>query len=216
MIQILLADDHDVVRRGIRNLLEVKKDWQVVGEARDGVEAVDQALKLKPHIAILDLQMPRLGGLEAAKKIRASLPKTEILIFTMHDTEELVRLSLAAGARGYVLKSDVDRYLISAVESLIEHKPFFTSHVAETILTGFLRGNQDSPSENHPAKPLTERELQVVKLVADHKSSKEIANTLGISVKTVESHRSSIMRKLGVNSTVELVRFAIRNHIVEP
>ncbi len=214
MIRILLADDHDVVRRGIRNLLETCESWEVCGEARNGREAVELATKLKPDVAIVDLEMPELNGLEVTRRIRAALPQIEVLIFTMHDTEQLVRQVVAAGARGYVLKSDVDRYLITAVESLAMHKPFFTSAIAETILNGFL--SNDYKGDHISYGPLTERERQIVKLIADNQSSKEIASMLQISVKTVESHRSTIMRKLSVNSAVELVRYAIRNHIVEP
>lgn len=212
MIRILLADDHDVVRRGVRNLLETTEGWRVCGEARDGSEAVALAGELRPDVAILDLMMPGMDGLEATRRIRKTLPDTEVLIFTMHDTEQLVREVLAAGARGYVLKSDIDRYLIAAVEALAGHNPFFTSKVAETMLNACLKSDR----EGAPADPLTERERQVVCLIADCQSSKEIAAALGISVKTVETHRSAIMRKLNVNTAVELVRYAIRHHLVEP
>ncbi len=214
MIRILLADDHEVVRRGLVSLLAARPDWQVCGEAQNGREAVAMAVKLKPNLAVLDLSMPELNGLEATRQIRKEVPETEVLVFTMHDSEQFVRDLLAAGARGYVLKSDVTTQLLTAIETVSRHKPFFTSEVAERVLEGFLRLGEMSATEVPGA--LTPREREIVQLLAEARSNKEVAATLGISVKTVETHRASIMRKLGITSIVDLVHYAIRNNLVSP
>ena len=214
MIRILIADDHDVMRRGIRQLLETQKGWQVCGEASNGREAVELATRLKPHIAIVDIGMPELNGLEATRAIKKACPHTEVLIFTMHETEQLVRDVLAAGALGYVLKSDASRHLISAVEALTQHKPFFSAKVSEQVLDGYLK---TQPAEaTQWAGRLTPREREIVQLLAEGKSNKEVADRLGISVKTAETHRAAIMRKLELQSFADLVRYAVRNKIIEP
>ena len=215
MIRILLADDHEVVRRGLIALLATRPDWQVCGEAQNGREAVALAVKLKPNLAILDLSMPELNGLEATRQIRKEVPETEVLVFSMYESEEFVRDLLAAGARGYVLKSDVAAQLLTAVETVARHKPFFTSEVAERVLEGFLRLGELSPGEGG-AGILTPREREIVQLLAEARSNKEISTILAISVKTVETHRASIMRKLGISSIVDLVHYAIRNNLVSP
>jgi DNA-binding NarL/FixJ family response regulator len=215
MIRILLADDHEVVRRGLIALLATRPDWQVCGEAQNGREAVALAVKLKPSLAILDLSMPELNGLEATRQIRKEVPETEVLVFSMYESEEFVRDLLAAGARGYVLKSDVAAQLLTAVETVARHKPFFTSEVAERVLEGFLRLGELSPGEGG-AGILTPREREIVQLLAEARSNKEISTILAISVKTVETHRASIMRKLGISSIVDLVHYAIRNNLVSP
>jgi DNA-binding NarL/FixJ family response regulator len=215
MIRILLADDHEVVRRGLIALLATRPDWQVCGEAQNGREAVALAVKLKPNLAILDLSMPELNGVEATRQIRKEVPETEVLVFSMYESEEFVRDLLAAGARGYVLKSDVAAQLLTAVETVARHKPFFTSEVAERVLEGFLRLGELSPSDSGAAI-LTPREREIVQLLAEARSNKEISTILAISVKTVETHRASIMRKLGISSIVDLVHYAIRNNLVSP
>lgn len=215
MIRILLADDHEVVRRGLIALLATRPDWQVCGEAQNGREAVALAVKLKPNLAILDLSMPELNGLEATRQIRKEVPETEVLVFSMYESEGFVRDLLAAGARGYVLKSDVAAQLLTAVETVARHKPFFTSEVAERVLEGFLRLGELSPGEGG-AGILTPREREIVQLLAEARSNKEISTILAISVKTVETHRASIMRKLGISSIVDLVHYAIRNNLVSP
>jgi DNA-binding NarL/FixJ family response regulator len=215
MIRILLADDHEVVRRGLIALLATRPDWQVCGEAQNGREAVALAVKLKPNLAILDLSMPELNGVEATRQIRKEVPETEVLVFSMYESEEFVRDLLAAGARGYVLKSDVAAQLLTAVETVARHKPFFTSEVAERVLEGFLRLGELSPSDSD-AGILTPREREIVQLLAEARSNKEISTILAISVKTVETHRASIMRKLGISSIVDLVHYAIRNNLVSP
>lgn len=216
MIRILLADDHDVVRRGLSALLANRPDWQVVGEAQNGREAVSLAVKLKPSVAVLDLSMPELNGLEATRQIRKEVPETEVLVFSMYESEQFVRDLLAAGARGYVLKSDVTTQLLIAVETVARHKPFFTSEVAERVLEGFLKLGELSGMEGSASGILTPREREIVQLLAEARSNKEVSTILGISVKTVETHRASIMRKLGISSIVDLVHYAIRNNLVSP
>jgi DNA-binding NarL/FixJ family response regulator len=216
VIRILLADDHDVVRRGLSALLANRPDWQVVGEAQNGREAVSLAVKLKPSVAVLDLSMPELNGLEATRQIRKEVPETEVLVFSMYESEQFVRDLLAAGARGYVLKSDVTTQLLIAVETVARHKPFFTSEVAERVLEGFLKLGELSGMEGSASGILTPREREIVQLLAEARSNKEVSTILGISVKTVETHRASIMRKLGISSIVDLVHYAIRNNLVSP
>jgi len=221
MTRIMLADDHEVVRKGLRVMLETREGWSVCGEASNGREAVRLAAELQPDIAVLDLSMPELDGLEATRQIKREAPGTEVLVFTMHGTPRMVREVLAAGARGYVLKSDAVRHLFSAVEALSEHKPYFTSTVSESILEGYLQfvSGDDQASAHKMAggapNPLTRREREIVQLLAESLTNKEIAARLSISVKTVETHRGAIMRKLGLSSIVELVYYALRNKIVE-
>jgi DNA-binding NarL/FixJ family response regulator len=214
MLRILLADDHDIVRRGLKDLLEHHVGWQVCAEAANGREAVELALQHQPHVAVIDLSMPELNGLEATRRIRQSLPDTEVLIFTMHESEELIREVLGAGARGYLLKSDAVRQLIPAVESLSQKKPYFAGRVSEVVLDGFLKGGQ-AALEGPTAERLTSREREVVQLLAEGKSNKQIARLLDLSVKTVETHRTAAMRKLELNSLPDLVRYAIRMQIIQ-
>ena len=209
IIRILIADDHDVVRSGLRNILEAQPGWQIVAEATDGKDAVQKAAETRPDVAIIDYSLPLLNGIEATRQIRSRLPKTEILIFTMHDNETLVQELLKAGARGYLLKSDARRHLIGAIELLASHKPFFTAKVSETLLDSFLA---------HPTREgstLTNCERGVVQLIAEGHTNKQIAGLLNISLKTVETHRATVMRKLNLSSSAALVRYAIRNRIVE-
>jgi len=214
MLRILLADDHDIVRRGLKELLEQQVGWQVCAEAANGREAVELALQHRPHVAVIDLSMPELNGLEATRRIRQSLPDTEVLIFTMHESEELIREVLGAGARGYLLKSDAVRQLIPAVESLSQKKPYFAGRVSEVVLDGFLKGGQVT-LEGATSERLTSREREVVQLLAEGKSNKQIARLLDLSVKTVETHRTAAMRKLELNSLPDLVRYAIRAQIIQ-
>ena len=215
MLRILLADDHDVVRRGLRDLLTQHEGWQVCGEATTGRQAVEMAVNLRPTIAILDLVMPQLNGLEAARQIKRIAPAVEILIFTMHESERLIREVFAAGARGYLLKSDASHHIVAAVKALVQHKPFFGWKASETMLESFLTGY--GAPKNNPAKdPLTAREREIVQLLAEGNSSKKVSSLLGISVKTVDTHRATIMRKLDAHSIVDLVHYAVRNHLVQP
>jgi len=216
MIRILLADDHALMRRGIRDLLETDSEIDIIGEAGDGREAVQLADRLKPDVMIMDLAMPELNGLDAIRQIRKDVPEIELLVFSMHDSEELIREVFAAGARGYVLKSDVALYLIEAVKSLARHKPFFTPRISEAILHSLVSSAGQNNVEPARPGPLSAREREILQLLAENKSNKDIAKTLGISVRTVETHRRSVMQKLDANSIVELVHYAIRNGIVQP
>src|ERR1700739_3493455 len=214
-LRILVADDHDVVRRGLRGLIESRPGWVVCEEAHTGREAVTKAEELKPDVAILDISMPELNGVEAARRIRKASPGTEILILSVHYSDQLIRDILEAGVRGYIVKSDSDRDLIIAVETLANHKPFFTSRATEMMLTNFKEGRMRSELPTSLRDRLTSREREIVQLLAEGKSSKEVASSLNISVKTAETHRANIMRKLQLHTVSELVRYAVRNQIVE-
>lgn len=211
MIRILLADDHVVVRRGLRALLQTSPDFTICAEAENGKDAVELALEHKPEVAILDISLPVLNGVEATRQIRKGSPTTEILIYTMHDSEAMIRDVLRAGARGYLIKSDTDEQIIPAVSALAHHRAFFSSRVSETLLESFIE-HAETGSET---TLLTAREREVVQLIAEGNSNKKVALLLGISVKTVETHRSSAMHKLDIRSTAELVRYAVRNRLVQ-
>jgi DNA-binding NarL/FixJ family response regulator len=214
--RILLADDHEVVRAGLRALLEEQQGWEVVAEAVDGREAVDKATKLKPDAVVIDIAMPSLNGLEAVRQIVKAVPHCRVLVLTMYDSDPLIQQVLQAGARGYLLKSDAGRDLVSAIDALRRNKTFFTPKVSQMVLEGYL---DKSPKEKEPeceaeSLRLTSRQREIVQLLAEGKSSKEVAAVLGLSVKTAETHRANIMRKLDCHSVTELVRYAIRNHII--
>ena len=210
-IRILIADDHEVVRSGLRAILEARAGWEVVAEVGDGKEAISRAVETRPDVAIVDYSLPLINGIEATRQIRARAPDTEVLIFTMHDSDALVDEALQAGARAFLLKSDAPHYLISAVESLSGHKPFFTGKLSEKLLDNFLssHGHRNAPV-------LSPRERVVVQLIAEGNSNKDMSGILNLSVKTIETHRSSAMRKLNITSTAALVRYAVRNKLVEP
>jgi DNA-binding NarL/FixJ family response regulator len=215
VVRILLADDHDIVRHGLRHLLEREPGWEVCGEARDGRQAVEMAEALAPDVAVVDVSMPELNGLEATRRIRAARPATEVLVFTMHESEELVAEVFAAGARGYLLKSDAPRHVVAAVEALAAHQPFFSAGVTARLLEAFLRDRAAGPAGGDAARgALTAREREVVQLLAEGRRSKDIARRLGLGVKTVESHRAAVMRKIGAGSIADVVRYAVRNRIV--
>lgn len=212
-IRILIADDHELIRRGLVASLTERPDWSIVAEAADGRQACELADLHAPDIAVLDLTMPELNGLDVTRHIRASTPKTRILIVTAHESEQLIREVLDAGAMGYVLKSDAGRVLVQAIEALLDERPFFTSKVARFVLDGYLRSSEDSTSL--VAVALSPRERHIVQLLAEGSNNKEVARTLQLSVKTVETHRSNIMRKMQFGSLADLVRYAIRNKIVD-
>jgi DNA-binding NarL/FixJ family response regulator len=218
MLQILVADDHEVARRGIRAVLETHSGWEVCGEARDGREAVELATTLHPDVVLLDVGMPNLNGLEAARQILATVPDCAILILTMHDSDSVIREVLRAGARGFLLKSDAGKELVTAVEALQRQRTFFTPRVSQMVLDGFL--NRETPEERVESEAvsgevLTAREREVIQLLAEGKTSKEVAVMLNLSVKTAETHRTNLMRKLGLHSVADLTRYAVRNGIVQ-
>jgi DNA-binding NarL/FixJ family response regulator len=211
-IRVLIADDHEFVRLGLRQLLEAAQGFVVCGEASDGRQAVEKAQQLKPDVVILDISMPGLNGLETTRQILRKLSQTKVLVFTVHDSEELAASLLRAGAHGYLLKSDVGRDLLSAVESVHQCRPFFTSKVGRMVLEGYVKGGSDARG-SCPGS-LTSRERETLQLVAEGKSSKEVAAVQDISVKTAETHRANLMRKLGLRSICELVHYAVRNQII--
>jgi DNA-binding NarL/FixJ family response regulator len=213
--RILLADDHEVVRRGLCALLQNQPGWEICGEATNGREAVEKAVKLNPDVVILDVGMPNLNGLEATRQIVKAKPQIRILILTLHDSDQLVQEVLNAGARGFLLKSDAARDLVTAVEALRNNKIYFTPKVASMVLEGYLRRNTpDVPPEEPSRSRLTPREREIVQLLAEGKSSREVADALGLSIKTAETHRANIMRKLNLHSVSDLVLYAVRNNIV--
>lgn len=211
-LRILVADDHQVVRTGLRTLLESKAGWQVCAEAANGREAVEKAGKLQPDVAVLDIGMPLLNGVEATRQIRKVSPKTEILILTMHDSEHMIQGVMDAGARGYILKDDADRNLLAAVDSLRRHKPYVSLRVSVAAAAG----QPGSDGIERPGRRLTPREREIVQLLAEGKTNKEIATYLNISVKTAETHRANIMLKMNFHSVTELVRYAVKNRIIQP
>jgi DNA-binding NarL/FixJ family response regulator len=214
-VRILVADDHHVVRTGLRALLESQTGWQVCAEAANGREAVEKARELKPDVAVLDIGMPLLNGVEATRQIRKLSPKTEVLILTMHDSELLVQEVFEAGAHGYILKDDADRNLVAAVDALRRHKPYLSSRVSEAVSQAALSARDGSERDRPSRSRLTPRQREILQLLAEGKSNKEIAGVLGISVKTAETHRANIMLKLNFHSITELVRYAVRNKIIQ-
>jgi DNA-binding NarL/FixJ family response regulator len=215
LLRILIADDHDVVREGTRAVIEREPGWQVCGVASTGREAVSQARELNPDIVIMDMTMPELNGLDAAIQIKRLLPRTEILMFSAHASDDLIREVFEAGIKSFISKSDAHTHLVQAIESLAQHKPFFTSKVSEILFANTLQGSEGKRSGVEPGQRLSAREREIVQLVAEGKSNKEVADALGISVRTAETHRASILRKLRLDSVASLVRYAIRNKIIE-
>jgi DNA-binding NarL/FixJ family response regulator len=213
-LRILVADDHDIIRRGLRHLLAAHPEWHICAEARTGREAVLLCEQHKPDIAILDISMPELNGLEATRRIRKESPSTNVIILSLHFSDQLVKDVVEAGARGYVMKADTDRDLMTAVEAISNHRTFFTARAAEMLLSNLSDRTSAQPTAI-PRSRLTSREREIVQLLAEGNSSKEVATILGISVKTAETHRANIMRKLQVHSASELVRYAIKNSIIE-
>jgi DNA-binding NarL/FixJ family response regulator len=208
--RILIADDHQVVRSGLRMVLEAQPGFEVVGEAANGSEAVATALATRPDVVILDYSMPVRNGVEATREIRTRLPRTEVLIFTMHDSQEVIEDILAAGARGYLLKADANDHLITAVQALGRHEAYISGKLSanflDTLLDRRKRGKRDV---------LTPREKAVVQLIAEGNTNKTVCAKLGVSLKTIETHRSAAMRKLGLHTTADLVRYAVKNRMIE-
>ncbi|HEY6945530.1 MAG TPA: response regulator transcription factor [Candidatus Acidoferrum sp.] len=213
-LRIVVADDHELVRRGIRDLLHVQHGWKVAGEAAGGRDAVESVRRLKPDIAIVDITMPDMDGLEATRRIQEASANTKVLILTMHESDQMVRRVLEAGARGYVLKSDMAVHLVQAVKDLAKGKLSLTPKVSEIILKGFLRRGVDAKQQEHAQAKLSPREREIVRLLACGKGNKEIAAELGITLRTVETHRRRIMMKMGFHSLTDLIHYAIRDKIV--
>ena len=214
-LRLLVADDHEIVRQGLRFLLEAQSGWEVAGEASDGREAVAKAKELKPDVTVLDISMPSMNGLEATRQMLKNDVRAKVLILTMHDSDPLIKEVLDAGARGYVMKSDASRDLVSAVDAVRRNKTFFTAKVSQMILDGYLEKKPAAPVADVNPSRLTPRQREIVKLLAEGKSSKELAAVLGLSVKTVETHRANIMRRLECHSVSELVRYAVRNGLIQ-
>lgn len=210
-LKLMLVDDHEVVRRGVAALLESHPGWMIVAQAADGRSAVQLAAEHRPNVVVMDIGMPELNGFEATRQLRNALPETEVLILTMHESEHLVREVIDAGARGYVLKSDAGLDLVAAVESLSRHEPFFTSVLASKV---FAEGTRPPQRGRPTVVGLSKREREVLQLLAEGHPNRVVAERLKLSVKTVETHRARIMRKLGVESLAELVRYAVRENIV--
>jgi two-component system response regulator NreC len=213
-LRILIADDHEVVREGVRALIEHEPGWEVCGAATNGQEAVHTAKKVKPDVAVLDMAMPELDGLEALREIKRALPNTEVVIFSAHHSEEVIGQLFEAGAKSYIQKSDAGRYLVAAIKSIAEHKPFFTSEISQILFAKFLSGSAGK-KQSGQKHTVTSRERDVVRLLAGGNSNKDVANCLGISIRTAETHRATLMRKLGLESLAALVRYAIRNNIID-
>jgi len=213
--RVLVADDHEVVRKGVVQILASQPAFEVVSEVDTGRAAVAEAQRLKPDVMVMDIMMPELNGLEATRQIMKTLPNASVLILSMHQSEELIREVLASGARGYVLKSDAGRDLVAGVTALSQNRPFFTTSVSEIVLDGFLRTGQTRRSSNDEGGRLSAREREIVQLLAEGNTNKEVASRLNLGVKTVETHRSHIMQKLGLSSVSDLVRYAIRNKMVD-
>ena len=210
MVRILLADDHEVVRAGLRKILEDQPGWSVVAEASDGKLAVSKALEAKPDVAVVDYVLPLLSGIEVTRQIRARLPKTEVLMFTMHESDSLVGEVLQAGARAFVLKTEGNDHIIAAVKALANHSFYITGEWSERLLEGYL----EKLSKN--GSVLSPKERVIVQLIAEGRSNKEMGKILNLSVKTIETHRAMALQKLHIKTTAGLVRYAIRNKIIEP
>jgi DNA-binding NarL/FixJ family response regulator len=213
-VRILIADDHAVMREGTRAVIEQQTGWEVCGAASTGREAVEQAFAVEPNVVVMDMNMPELNGLDAAQQIKRRLPQTEILIFTAHQTDELIREVFEAGAKSFIFKSEAHHCLVEAIQSLSQHKPFFTSAVSEVLFAEILNrsGAKPHPAEN--SQRLTAREREIVQLLAEGRSNKEVASVLGISIRTAETHRAAVMSKLRLDSFADLVRYAIRQNII--
>jgi len=215
-LRILIADDHEVIRRGLASLLQSHEGWEVCGEAKDGRQAVEMARQFKPDVVILDIGMPVLNGLAATRQLAQQNPQQKTIVLTIADSDQVIREALDAGARGFVLKSDAARDLVSAVEAVQNNRMFFTSRVNDMVLAGFLDKGINTSRDETPRLPkLTRREFEVIQLLAEGKSSKEVASLLNLSTKTAETHRSNIMRKLDIHSIRDLVVYAVKNDIIQ-
>jgi len=214
-LQIVIVDDHEIVRKGLRATLEGHPGWQIIGEAANGREALAVVEKFKPDVVVMDISMPELNGLETTRQLLMIEPRARVLVLTLHETDQLIHEVLAAGARGYLLKSDATSHLVTAVETLANGGTYFTQKVSDLLLAGYLNNPVPSNAVGDQIPRLSPRETEILQLLAEGKSNKEIAAVLNLSVKTVETHRANIMGKLELHSFSELVRYAIRNAIIE-
>jgi DNA-binding NarL/FixJ family response regulator len=212
-IRVLLVDDHAILREGIKALLEKQDDIEVVAEAADGREAIPKAVQFRPDVVVLDISMPTMDGLESTRQMKRENPDIKVLVLTMHDNEEYFFQLLRAGASGYVTKKSVSRELVSAIEAVYRGESFFCPSMAKFLLSDFLR--LDKAVENASQEELTPREREIVKLIAEGYTNQQIADLLHRSVKTIESHRSNILRKLGIHDSIELVKYAVRKKLIE-
>lgn len=215
-LRILVADDHDLMRQGLRGVIDRQPGWEVCGFASTGREAAAQASRLKPDIVILDMSMPDLNGLNAAIQIRRQSPGTEILMLTAHETNQLIRDVFKAGVKSLIFKSEAHELLVRALEALAQHKPFFTSKVSEVLFSDLINRAEGEQTQSAPGGRLSAREREIVQLLAEGRSNKEVADVLGISVRTAENHRASILRKLKAKSLADVLRYAIRNKLIDP
>ena len=213
-LKILIADDHEIIRKGIRSILSERPSWEIVGEAETGTQALEKIKSLKPDIAILDFNMPVLNGLDVTREISKQEHPCKVLVLTMHESEQMIREVIASGARGFVLKSDSARELVKAIEAIVNKRSYFTSNVNQMILGGGFPDDRKNDIQVRRLK-LTARQIEITRLLAEGKSTKDAAKALGISVKTVETHRANIMRRLELHGTTALVRYAVRNGIVQ-
>jgi DNA-binding NarL/FixJ family response regulator len=214
--RILVVDDHDIVRQGVCALVTSQPDWEICGEARSGREAISMAADLKPDVIIMDLLMPDLNGLDAARQIKKHLPSVEVLVLSGHEDSDLIQSVFDAGIRAYIFKSQARTHLVPAVTALLARKPYLTSRISEVLFRRFEHQAAGGEKEGRADAALTAREREIIQLLAEGRSNKEVASDLSISIKTVETHRASIMRKLNLDSLSDLVRYAIRNKIIEP
>jgi DNA-binding NarL/FixJ family response regulator len=214
--RILVVDDHDIVRQGVCALVTSQPDWEICGEARSGREAISMAADLKPDVIIMDLLMPDLNGLDAARQIKKHLPSVEVLVLSGHEDSDLIQSVFDAGIRAYIFKSQARTHLVPAVTALLARKPYLTSRISEVLFRRFEQQAAGGEKEGRADAALTAREREIIQLLAEGRSNKEVASDLSISIKTVETHRASIMRKLNLDSLSDLVRYAIRNKIIEP
>ncbi|HET6143536.1 MAG TPA: response regulator transcription factor [Candidatus Acidoferrales bacterium] len=213
-LRILLADDHALVRRGAQSVLQSQHGWKVVAEAENGRQAIEKAKRYKPDVAVVDIGMPEIDGIEVVRQIRQALPDSKILVLTMHESDQMVRRALDAGANGYLLKSDLTETLTRAVKHIFDGRPFLTPKVSEIVLNGFLKKGEENMHTEREEPHVTPREIEIIRHLAEGKKNKEIAASLGIAIRTVETHRARVMLKLGLHSLTEIVHYAMRNELI--